>query len=392
MGESGLVGRARTSTFARLAVAIGFAMAMTAPIEVLYARRLGVGGPGLALYVLSSGISVLSVDLFGTRVVPMLEARRALTVGIALFGASSAVLCVAPSFVFLVGGRLMQGFASAVLNGSALQASIRIHATRERAISSVQGSTLLGGALGAPIGGLVASAVAGTAGFRLAFAVCAALSVAIAGAVRLALPLVPPRLASVGRARLSVPRLSVPPLLRLALVLGMLGHYLRGGLENTALPLVGDARGFSTASIGLTLGLLSVVEIATLRSSRVLFSRWPPSRCLLAGLALGVCAACVLAISSSLPGFLVAAAMFGVVDAIAMVAPPLIIMALSADDSTGLASYRIACGFGSMLGATTVTGAVAAAGAFGALSVVGGAMVASITLLGAMHRRRVAVG
>jgi len=370
-------------------VAIGFVMAMTAPIEVLFARRLGVGGPGLALYVLSSGIGVLSVDLFGTRLIPLLEARRALIVGIALFGASSAVLCVAPSCAFLVAGRLMQGLASAVLNGSALQASVRIHASRERAISSVQGSTLLGGALGAPIGGLVAAAVAGTVGFRLAFAVCACLSMAVAAAARVTLPRIPPVLADGGRARVSVPRLTVPPLLRLALVIGMLGHYLRGGLENTALPLVGDARGFSTASIGLTLGLLSAVEIAILRASRALFARWEPARCLLAALALGLVAACVLAVSSGLPGFVAAAAMFGVVDAIAMVAPPLIIMALSTDDSTGLASYRIACGFGSMLGATTVTGAVAAAGAFGALSVVGGALLASITLLGAMHRRRV---
>ena len=384
-------GRARTSTFALLAVAIGFAMAMTAPIEVLYARRFGVGGPGLALYVLSSGIGVLSVDLFGTRLIPMLEARRALAVGIALFGTSSLILFVAPSFVFLVGGRLLQGFASSVLAGSTLQASVRIHSSRERAIGSVQGSILLGGAIGAPIGGLVTSSISGTAGFRLAFAVCGGLCMMIAVCLRVRLPRIPPVITSAGRARVSVPRLSVPPMLRLALVLGMLGHYLRGGLENTALPLVGDARGFSTASIGLTLGLLSVVEIATLRSSKALFARWEPARCLLAGLALGVIAACVLAISSGLPGFVAAAALFGIVDAIAMVAPPLIIMALSTDDSTGLASYRIACGFGSMLGSTTVTGAVAAAGAFGALSVVGGALLASITLLGAMHRRRVAV-
>ena len=391
MEDSRPGGRAQTSTFALLTVAIGFAMAMTAPIEVLFARRLGVGGPGLALYVLSAGIGVLSVDLFGTRLVPMLEARRAMIVGIALFGTSSLILFVAPSFAYLVVGRLLQGLASSVLAGSTLQASVRIHSSRERAISSVQGSILLGGAIGAPIGGLVASSISGTAGFRLAFAVCGVLCMMIAACLRAMLSRIPPVIALPGRARVSVPRLSVPPMLRLALVLGMLGHYLRGGLENTALPLVGDARGFSTASIGLTLGLLSAVEIATLRSARSLFERWEPAPCLLAALATGVVAAGVLAASSGLPGFIVAAAMFGVVDAIAMVAPPLIIMSLSTDDSTGIASYRIACGFGSMLGSTTVTGAVAAAGALGALSVVGGAMLASITLLGAMHRRRVAV-
>jgi predicted MFS family arabinose efflux permease len=245
---------------------------------------------------------------------------------------------------------------------------------------------LLGGALGAPVGGVVAALIPGTAGFRLAFVVCAVLCLAIAVSLRLMLPAMPPSSAG-DRPRLSVPRLALPPILRLALVLGMLGHYLRGGIENTALPLVGDSRGFSTASIGLTLGLLAAVEIALLRSSTALFARIEPARCLLAALAVGVVAAGVLAVSSGLTGFIAAAVMFGVVDAIAMVAPPLIIISLSPDAATGLASYRIACGFGSLLGSTSVTAAVAAAGAVGALSVVGGALIASITLLGAMSRR-----
>ena len=64
--------------------------------------------------------------------------------------------------------------------------------------------------------------------------------------------------------------------------------------------------------------------------------------------AAGIVAAVVLALVVLPVAFFAAALVFGLVIAVAMVAPPLIIMSLSTDTSTGLASYRIACGVGSL--------------------------------------------
>ena len=365
--------------------AIGFELAMTAPLEVLLARRFHIGSVALALYVLASGVGALVIDVFGTGYVPRLDPRRALTSGVLIFGASSVVLAVAPNLVALVIGRAIQGFGGGMVGGAALQAAVRVHDSRERALGSTQSSLMLGGAFGAVAGGLIASMVPGTAGYRLAFVVCAAVGATIALYVRCRLPPLPT--GAVAPPRFGAPRIALPPALRLALTIGMLGHYLRGGLENTALPLVGDARGFSTAVIGLALGLLALVQIVTLRSARFVFSRWDPTRVLRVGLPLGVAALVLLALSSSAGVFLCVAIAFGVVDAIAMIAPPLLILSLSDTASTGLASYRIACGVGSLLGATTVTVAVGVAGSFAGLPLVGGALLGSMTLVGALGRR-----
>ena len=223
----------------------------------------------------------------------------------------------------------------------------------------------------------------GTSGYRLAFHVCAVVCVAIVVALRVLLPPLP----SDRPAEIGLPRLTGHAMVRQALVLGVLGNYLRSGVENTALPLVGDARGYSTGMIGGAIGLLSVVEIATLRSAGRLPVWRDPGRCLMAASAAGIVAAVVLALVTLPVAFFAAALVFGLVIAVAMVAPPLIIMSLSSDTSTGLASYRIACGVGSLIGATSVNAALAAVGTAGALSAVGGVLLGGIALVGSIARR-----
>jgi predicted MFS family arabinose efflux permease len=363
--------------------AAGFVLAMTAPLEVLYARRFGAGNIAVGVFVMSSALGVLAVDVFGTRFVPRLEPRTALSIGIIAFGASCLGMGVSPTFAPLVAARIVQGAASAVMAGAGLQATVRVHASRERALGSFNSALLLGSAVGAPTGGLVATLLPGTAGYRLAFAVCAGLAVLTALAMRVLLP----PLGTTERAELGLPRFSGPPVMGLALVLGMLGHYLRGGVENTAIPLLGEARHLSTATIGLAIGLMSAVEIVVLRASGRFFERFTPARCMVWALTVGIAASGLLALVPGRDAFLVGAVLFGLVVPVAMVGPPLVIISLSGDAIAGLAAYRISCGLGSLVGSTSVNATIAAIGAPGALSIVAGVLTGAIALVGAIGRR-----
>jgi len=191
-----------------------------------------------------------------------------------------------------------------------------------------------------------------------------------------------------GRPQIGLPDFAVPPLLRLALSLGLFGNYLRSGIENTALPLVGNAYGLSAAKHRLRARTSCPrSRSACWRSPGRLFDRIPPARCLAVALLLGIGAVVVLATVQDLRGFLVAAALFGVVDGVALSAPPVLIVALSPNASTGVATYRIACGVGSFLGSGSVNLLIAMLGAAGGLAVVSGVLAVGVVLARSTGRR-----
>ncbi|GAB3219416.1 MFS transporter [Mycolicibacterium hippocampi] len=367
-------------------VLVGFIMAMTAPIELLYAIKLGLSTAEVTAFILVSALGVVAVDVFGTRVITRVDARATIAIGLALFAASEACFMLSEGTAGLIGSRVLQGFASAVVAGAALQVAVRMHSRPHKVLGSNQGLQLLGAALGAPTGGIIAGLLSGLDGYRLSFLVCAGLGVVVAGAAVLLLPGLPPP-ADGHRPRVGLPELSLPPVLRMSLALGLFGNYLRSGIENTALPLVGHAYGLSAANIGVALGILSAVQIGVLALSGRLFERVPPARCLAGALLLGIAAVVLLATVQDLRGFFAAAALFGVVDGIALSAPPVLIVALSPNPSTGVATYRIACGMGSFLGAGSVNLLIATLGAGGGLAVVSGVLAAGAMLARSTARR-----
>ena len=367
-------------------VLVGFIMAMTAPIELLYAIKLGLSTAQVTVFILVSALGVVAVDVLGTRVITRVDARATIAIGLGLFAASEGCFALSQGTIGLLGSRVLQGFASAVVAGAALQVAVRMHSRPHQVLGSNQGLQLLGAALGAPTGGIIAGLLAGLDGYRLSFVVCAGLGIVVAGAAVLLLPDLPAP-ADGFRPRIGLPELTLPPVLRMALALGLFGNYLRSGIENTALPLVGHAYGLSTANIGVALGILSAVQIGVLALSGRLFERIPPARCLAAALVLGIGTVVLLATVHDLRGFLAAAALFGVVDGIALSAPPVLIVALSPNPSTGVATYRIACGMGSFLGAGSVNLLIAVLGAGGGLAVVSGILAAGAVLARNTARR-----
>ena len=373
--------------FGPLVLAAGFGMAMTAPLELLYARRFGVDHLGVGLFILATSLGMLLVDVLGTRFVPRVPARHVMASGILLFGVSCVVMGAAPAYWVLLPGRVLQGLGAGLLFGGGLQAAVRVHAGRERAIGAFNGAFLLGGALGAPAGGWIASAVPGTAGYRVAFFVCSAVCVVVAFGLVTRLPRLAPATGD-GPVEIGWPRFGGPPGLGLALVLGSIGDFVRGGVVYTALPLVGAQRSFSTATIGLAVGVLSGVEIVALSRSEPVLLRFGAVRCILVALGLGVVASVLVGTTTGLVAFLAGSMLFGLAVAGATVGPPLVIVALAGDAAVGLAQFRIASGVGMTVGST---GAAVVAGALGAtrlFALIGGFLLAAIVVAHTVGRRQ----
>ena len=367
-------------SFPALMVGAGFAMAMTAPIELLYARQFGVNAVALTAYIAMAGVGVMSVDVLGTRFVPRLDARTIMSAGTLCFALGCASLALSPSFWPLLPARAVQGFGSGLFLGAALQAAVRLHPVRHQALVAFNSSFLLGGALGAPVGGIIAGVMPGRAGFRLAFVVCVALSIVVALSQRARLdPL--PAAVEAGRPVIGWPRLAGSPGLGPALLLGTLGDLLRGSVVYTALPLVGQARHLSTATIGVAVGLLLAVEIVAVRFSAPILVRFGPARCLAVALACGVGIAMTLALTDGPTSFLTCAACFGVVIAAATIAPPLVLVAVAGnDDAAGLASYRMASGVGMVAGSAGAGAVAAALGATPVFLVIAGVLALGVVL------------
>lgn len=143
--------------------------------------------------------TVFVPDVIGTRLLPFLEPRRSIAVGMALWAVGPFVTAVAPNVEVMTAARIGQGF------GLALQAAA------------------------APLtGGAVAAIGTGTLGPRPAFAVCGALAALCALAAWLTLPTLP----SSTRPRFGLPRLPwmMRPRALLALVIGATGQGTRGAL------------------------------------------------------------------------------------------------------------------------------------------------------------------
>lgn len=367
-------------------VLVGFVFSMTAPIELLYAVKLGLSTAEVTVFIVAAAVGLIIVDVLGTRAITRVDARATISVGLVFLAVSEACYAFSTNTAALLGTRILQGAASAVIAGAALQVAVRMHSRPQHVLGSNQGLQLLGMAFGAPAGGVLAGLLPGLDGYRLSFLVCAGASLLFALVVFVLLPPLPPA-AEAGRPQIGLPDLAVPPVLRLALALGLFGNYLRSGIENTALPLVGNAASLSTADIGLALGILSAVEIVVLATSGRLFDRIAPARCLAVALFVGMGAVVLLATVEQLPGYLTAAALFGVVDGIALAAPPVLVVALSSSASVGVATYRIACGIGSFLGSGSVTVLMGLLGAAGGLSAVSAVLAVGVVVARSTGRR-----
>ncbi|WP_459983928.1 MFS transporter [Nocardioides sp. AN3] len=342
---------ATARAFVPLVAAAGFSMSLTAPLEVLFAQDIGYGTTLIALFMLTSSLGVIVVDVLGTRFVPALDARRCLPGGTALF----AIACLAMAFTtwwpLMMCVRMVQGFGSGLLIGAGLQASSRLSPSdTRRAVARYNMAFLLGGAIGSPGGLLLAALLHGIAGYRVAFALAGALAAGIAALMWRSLPTLPAPEGS--RAVIGLPRFERASGTVAALLLAMVGDFLRGGVLFCALPLVGGERGYGTLTIGIAIALMSCVEVVGISTTAHLVPRLGIAGVLLCSLVVGLGCAMTLALDTSVGSYLVVAAVFGAALAGKTLGLPLMVVGRVGDSASGLARFRISAGLGMTLGAT----------------------------------------
>jgi MFS family permease len=346
--------------FLPLMAASGVTMSLTAPLEVLFVREFSHSSAYIGIFMLSASTGVIVVDLFGTRFVPGLDARAALTVGLFLFGAACIGMGLAPGGTLLMASRVLQGFGSGVVLGAGLQAAVRVHqpftanapvaslapsGDLARSLGRFNAAFLFGGAVGAPGGLLVAGIIDGRAGYQVALVATGLLALLVAAVLAAVLPSLaaPP---GMPRPRLGLPRFDKTPGSGAALVLAMSGDFLRGGVLFTALPLAGAAREYSTITITAAIALMSGVEIVVLMVAYQLIRYVGVVAMLTTSLVLGTLCATLLAVTPGPTTYLVASALFGVSLAGATASLPVLVVSQVGESSAGLAKFRISAGIG----------------------------------------------
>ncbi len=350
--ERGAMRSHRLRWFLPLMAASGVTMSLTAPLEVLFVHELSASSVYIGVFMLTSALGVILIDVLGTRFVPGLDAKVALTTGLSLFGVSCIGMGLAPDDMLLMSSRVLQGFGGGMMLGAGLQAAVRVRPVpgdTARALGRFNAAFLFGGAVGSPGGLLISGLISGKAGYQIAFAVTGACALGVAAALACALPsLAPPP--GMPRARLGLPRFGKSTGGGAALVLAMSGEFLRGGVLFTALPLAGAARQYPTITIALAIALMSGSEIAVLTVAYRLIRRVGVVAVLITAFALGTASATVLAATSDPAVYLAMSVLFGVSLAGATASLPVLVVAQVGDSSAGLAKFRISAGIGVLAG------------------------------------------
>jgi MFS family permease len=166
-------------------------MSLTAPLEVVFVREFWHTGLFIGIFMLSASIGVIVVDVLGTRLIPGLDARAALAVGLVLFGVACIGIGLATGGALLMASRVMQGIGGGVVFGAGLQAAIRVRPSAGNVAQSVgrfNAAFLFGGAIGSPGGLLVAGLIDGRLGYQTAFVGTGVLALVVAIALTVALP------------------------------------------------------------------------------------------------------------------------------------------------------------------------------------------------------------
>ncbi|GAA1280759.1 hypothetical protein GCM10009609_50830 [Pseudonocardia aurantiaca] len=358
----------------------GVGFGLTAPFTALLVTALG-GHPAWAAYVVASmGLSLLLVDVSGTRFVPRLESRAALTASMLVFGVGSLLSAVTTSWVVVGLARVLQGFGAALFMGGGVLLAVRLADEEEHggAIGTFNAAWFAGVAFGPLGGGLVAATVPGADGLRLLFAVCAVVNVLGAVAAWRLLPRVPSRL----RPRIGLPRgLGVRGARRWSvLVLAGLGQAVRSGLALTLIPLLGEQLGMGWVPLGTALFALAVADVSVMHFG----TRWADRRGRRVPLALALAWGALVTAGLAAVGdpvlFTLGALAAGVTVGATWVLPVAMTVDLAADREPALAAYRIASDVGMLAGGLLAGAGIAAAGIDGALLGMAGLLLAGLVL------------
>jgi predicted MFS family arabinose efflux permease len=383
-------GRDRTVFYVVVIIA-GIGLGMTYPLMSLLATAWGASA-GVAGWLVAAIVpGMLLVDGLGTRFVPRMDGRTALSLSLLVYGSGCLVVAAANGLGVIFAGRLLEGAGCAMFMTGGLHLVVRLAPAggNGRAIGLFNVFWFVGLAAGPLLGGAIADLQPGQTGLRVAFLVCGLTNVVGALLARLALPSYPSgRRPELGLPRLVGLRRGRTPL---ALLLGGYGEAIRDAVQMMVLPLVGVAvLGLSDTQVGIVLAVMAVTDIVGMGLSGVVTDRWGRCRPLVGLLLAGAVVAVFGVGIDGMLGMVVIMTALGIPFGAIWVVPQACVVDLAVDRESSLAAYRITADLGMLVG---VTGAGAVVGLADGTSVflwIAGALVAGALLtraVGETHRR-----
>jgi DHA1 family inner membrane transport protein len=379
--------------FYGLSITAGLALGLTAPLTAVLAVELGATPFAAGISVASLTAVVFVMDIVGTRLLPFLEPRRAITRGMLLWAFGSFGSAVAPTFEIMAAARLVQGIGLAQYAAAAPQLAVKLAGTARvaQAMGRFQAAMTLGSAIGPLSGGLVTQVGGGTLGLRLAFAVCGVIALICAAWAWAVLPTTP----SATKPRLSLPRLPGMGSSRalLGLLLGTSAQGLRGAITLTIVPLVAaEQLGMDIAWLGVFLTFMYVIEVVAMTSIGPLSDRRGRRTSMLAGSVCGGIGVVLIlvAISTQSPViFFLGALPLGVASGCMFSVTPAVLVDIAGTAEVGLSATRIARDLGFTIFTVGVGAVITASSASVALwSCVGayGLVALLMIVIGETHR------
>lgn len=360
----------------------GLGMGMTAPLTAVYAKDLGANDAAAGLAVASVAISLLPLDVFGTRLVPNLDGRVAISLALAIFGLGSLASALAPSFPFMLGARIFQGFGGGLFMTGGLQVAARTApAGREgRAVGAFNSALFMGIAAGPLAGGAVSALASGVQGIRVAFAVCAAVNGAAAVLGRLGLPAMP----SGRRPTIGLPDLGGllrPRRLPGVLLLGGLGQGMLVGVSFTLLPLFATQElHLGPLAVSVALSALAVTNITSMTVAGRVSDARGRLTALVPALAWGAAVLWLTSFVGSMPVLVLYSAAIGITVGSFTVVPAIMVVDLARERTTGIAGFRICADLGMLAGGAGAGTLAGLAGGQAALEIAGVALLGSALL------------
>jgi MFS family permease len=304
-------------------VALGFGI--VAPALPLFARSFGVGTTDAAAVVSAFAFMRIAFAFPAGRLIDRLGERLVLGTGIGIVAVSSAVAGLAGSYWQLLVLRGAGGVGSAMFSIGAMSLLVRMvpAAQRARAVGMWQGGFLLGGIAGPGLGGVVTDA-----SIRLPFFLYAA-TLGMAGAVAMvalrATPLAD-RTTAASTARTSLRTALRMPAYRAALATVFADSWASMGVRAALIPLfVKESLHEGVIWTGIGFWCVAGVNGLVLLPAGRFADRVGRRPVLVAGCAISASAFVLLALSPTLPMFLIAMAVLGLGSGLLDVAPGAII-------------------------------------------------------------------
>lgn len=319
-----------------------FGFGLITPVLPLYADSFGLGPSLVGVVIGVYGLARFVVNLPAGRLTEVYGRRSVLIGGTLVNALASALIATAQNLPQLLAYRVLAGAAAAtvILTGQVMVGDLATPANRGRLMSIYQGFFLIGVGIGPAPGGFLADHY----GLRTPFIAYAVFSV-LASLVALFLIVEtrpaaePPAESPVGQPPPPIASLRsvvLTPAFLLISAVTFVQFFARTGVIFNVVPLLGDERiGLSPSQIGLTLTVVSVLNIAMLYHTGVFSDRygrkpviWPST--VLAGLSM-----IAYALSNSYAAFFASAMLWGVASGVSGPSPGAYIADLAPADLRG---------------------------------------------------------